>query len=689
MASHNPNSSVRRTEAVRADVDQDILFQIIRSFRDFVRAVAELVSNGLDWRMPGSAPEIRILFFLDGKEPCLEVTDQSRGADDRGRQSLTSLGRSLARELGGMRGQKGSGSKAWIWHCREVVIETVHEAGTLYRTTVTVEKLVGWLFGRGVKDGDAWEVMAKPPGHPIRVTGTRIVMRGLGKANGQKYKGQPMVNPKETRSPERLVAELAECLPPNAGRFVTVVDWDGNTHALAGRKIEGDPIIGEIPDVPGVGDMSWDVAVVANRQAGLDQLRIGALGTYVTWQEFVRLLRRNARYRGLLAQLDVFGDPHLSGYIEATGLNDHRAASSETFDPDVAENEALVEGILIALIERMLPDVRQTLKADHVATSDDRSFLVGLASLIQEATGVVPKGGPTRRVKVAKRRTSITLEPGDRYEIEVEIGETVRLVWDDSGAGGTMSPKRGNKGTYTAGDTCGSYVLLGRNMADAAEVFYEVHITIVAAIPFAFGRAVWRMDTDDRARVYVDERVLPHTSGDIVFRIAETQGDGAPTDVCVEKGSRPHEAWVASGSQEGFLVIEVLDAMNPSAFHATARVSVEAGFRDRSKERSPLDIEFEVEGRRYALAPSSYAGTPEAMRHVSYLTPGTAVSTITLNLDHPVFAGKADAVRREMALLQIALRVVEHGSPDIAIDTAVQEAGVVYCKITQQGPAKS
>lgn len=671
-------------EAVRATINPDVLFQCTRSFRDWARAVAEFVLNGIDWRVQGSAPEIVIRFFRDKRDWCVEITDQSQGADATGRHYLTSLGESRAREIGGMRGQKGSGSKAWIWHGSEVVFETTTEPGKLYRITCTVEKMLTWLFGKGT-GSDAWEVIPKPPEHPIRVTGTRVVMRGLGKGRGD-YKGKPMVNPKEDRSPQRLVAQLAECLPPNAHRFVSVVDENGKRHPLEVRKIEGEPIIGEAHGIPAAGDMSWDVAVVANRQTGLDYLRVGALGTYISWPELVRILR-GPRYRTLLEQLEPLGDPHLSGYIEVPGLNEYRSTGSDSFEADLAQNAELVEGMLITLIEQMLPDVRRALKSDRrTTTTDDHTFLTGVVSVIQHATGIVPTMSPTRRVKVTKHRTRIVLEPGDTYEITLDVDPSVRVVWDDSASGGRMHPKRGIKGVYTAGKTLGAFTLVARDANDATNALYEVTIEIVTTIPFAFQRPVYRMDLRDRVRVAVDERALRHTSGDIVIQFTESQNKEAPTDARLTRdGSKAHEGFVLSGEQQGFLDIEAFDRKNPERFKAQAKVSIERGYRDRpEKEGSPLDLEFVVDGHRYQLASSTFAGSDEAARHVSYLTVGREASTVTLNLDHPVFGGKSDDVRASQALWQIAMRVVEHNSPEALVDEAMQEAGVIYVKITHQ-----
>lgn len=671
-------------EPVRATINPDVLFQCTRSFRDWAKAVAEFVLNGIDWRVAGSMSEIVIRFFKDKRECCVEIVDQSQGADATGRHYLTSFGESRAREIGGMRGQKGSGSKAWMWHCLEVVFETTTEPGTLYRITCTLEKMLAWLFGKGT-GSDAWEVTPKLPDHPIRVTGTRVVMRGLGKGKGE-YKGRPMVNPKEDRSAERLIRELAECLPPNAHRFVTIVDEDGERHQLEVRKIEGEPIIGEAPGVPAAGDMSWDVAVVANRQTGLDYLRVGALGTYISWPELVRLLR-GPRYRTLLEQLEPLGDPHLSGYIEVPGLNEHRSTGSDSFEADLAQNEELVEGMLITLIEQMLSGVRRALKSDRrTTTSDDQTFLAGVVDVIQRATGIVPTTGPTRRVKVTKHTTQIVLEPGDTYEIELNVDPNARVVWDDSASGGHMNPKRGIKGVYSAGQTCGTFTLVARNMADASQVLYKVVIKIVQEIPFAFQRPVYRMDVNDRVRVAIDERAIRHTSGEIVIQIATEQNKEAPTDARLTRdGKRAHEGFVLSGEQQGFLEIEAFDRQNPERSKAKTKVSIEKGFRDRpEREGSPLDLEFVVNGHRFQLASSTFSGSQEAERHVSYLTVGREVSTVTINLDHPVFAGKADDVRASQALWQIAMRVVEHKMPQALVDEAMQEAGMVYVEITHQ-----
>ena len=529
----------------------------------------------------------------------------------------------------------------------------------------------------------------KPPRHPVRATGTRVILRGLGEGTGFLYKGKPLVRPsgtdrnQEDRSPARVVAELAECLPPNADRFVTVIGRDGKTLPLTVRRIEGEPIIGRARGVPGIGDVSWDMAVVANRRSE-DRLTIGALGTKVSWSEFVRLIHKVKRYATLLSQLDPFNDPHTAGHIEAARINDYRGVNSNSIEGDIAEDEALVEGLLITLIEEALPGVRKALNADGKrATSDENTFLAELAGIFHEATGVKPKG-PTRRVTVTQRHARIVLEPGESQEIEVNADPSVRVVWDVTRSGGALNTPRGSKVTYTAGAVCGdAFVLVARDMADATNTLYEVTIEIVAQMPFAFSRAVYRMDLGDRVRVALDERAVAHTSKNIVIALAKTQPAGSPGDVRIEHARNAAEAYVLSGAHEGYVEIEAYDAKDRARFSAKAKISVERGFRDRAKSASPLDTEFIYEGRRYELAVSLYSGSREAFRHVSYLSEATAKSTITLNLSHPLFDGKPDAVRREAALWQVAERIAEDRNHGSTLDELVQEAGLIYATITK------
>lgn len=672
-------------ETVKSGIDPDVFFQIIRSYRDFTRMIAELVVNEIDWRVPGSQPEIVVRFTKEGRSDCLEIVGQGRGADQDGRTGFTSLGKSQARGNAAMKGDKGSGSKGPVWHCREIVVETVPVPGKLYRITFTVEQLIEWLF-KGATGG-TWQVSDKPPRHPIRATGTRVILRGLGEGTGYVYRGKPLVRPsgtdknQEDRSPERVVAELAECLPPNAHRFVTVIGYDEKATPLTVRKIEGDPVIGDAHNVPGVGDVSWDMAVVANKRPD-DRLTVGALGTKVSWSEFVRLIHKNKRYANLLKQLDPFGDPHVAGHIEAPRINDFRGVNSNSIEGDIAEDEALVEGILITLIEQALPGVAKALNVDQKrATSDQNTFVAELARLIQDATGVKPKG-PTRRVTITQRHSRLVLEPGESHEVEVKADPSVRVVWDDSRSGGTLNTRRGPKVTYTAGGICGdTFVLVARDMADATQVLYEVTIEIVAQMPFEFSRAVYRMDLGDRVRVSIDERAVRHTSGRIVIALAQSQPTGSPSDVRIEHRKDAAEAYVLSGTTEGYVDVEAYDAADRSRFHARAKVSVERGFRDRSRSSSPLDTEFVYDGRPYELAVSSYSGSREAFRHVSYLSPAQARSTITLNLSHPLFDGKPDVVRREAALWQVALRIAEDRNPDATLEELIQEAGIVYSTI--------
>lgn len=609
------------------------------------------------------------------------ITGQGRGASEAGRQGLTSWGESEGRGDGSKTGDKGSGSKGAIWHCKEVVIETVPEPGKLYSVSYTVEELLAWILRH---EEHEWVISDKPVRHPIRTTGTRVILRGLGEGTGYLYREKPLVNPKEVRTAERLVAELAERLPPNAHRFVTITDYDGTTKPLQVRKIEGEPIIGEALSVPGVGDVSWDMAVVANRNPDLDGLKIGADGTNTTWQEFARLIRRNKRLATLLAQVDeAFGNPRLSGLINVPKLNEYRAIGSGAFEADIADDEAFCEGLLITLIDRPLPGVNKALRTDTArVTTDQRTFVAEIVQSIHAATGEKPTG-PGQKTKVSNHKKTITVEAGETHEIEVVLPPGIDAVWNVRNCGGTLNVKRGNTIAYTAGKTCGNdFVLVANNRADATHVLFEIRIVIVERIPFAF-EALYRLFTNERKRINLDPRAVRHTSGKVVIELAKTQAPDSPTDVRIEHKAGDAEAYVVSGTQTGFVEVVAYDRDQPTLYHASARVFVEPGTRDRAKPTSALDTAFVYNGRRYEVAISSYSGDPEALRHASYLTRGTERETITVNLDHPMFNGVPDAVRRAMCLNQISFRIAEAQSPDGATgDMVMQECSVIYATIS-------
>lgn len=665
----------------RTGINPDVFFQAVDGHADHVQMTAEYTKNGLDYPVSATSPEITIRLFMDGDVPCQEIVDQGRGASDQGRFGLISWGESEGRGDGTKTGDKGSGSKGGILHCKEIVIETVPEAGKMYRARYTVEQLLDWLFRQ---TPIAWVATDKPVRHPVRTSGTRIILRGLGTGTGFQNRGKDIVDPTEVRTAERLVAELAERLPPNSQRFVTVVDYDGKRYPLQVRKIEGEPIIGEAHGVPGAGDISWDAAVVSNRN-DQDCLMIGADGTRISWVEFVRLLRgHRQRYTELLKELAPLSEKNLAGLINVTRMGDYRSGSSNSFRGDIAKNAALVNGILMTLIEHMLPAVLKVTNADAPrVTSDTKTMIAHLAQIIRTSTNEIPTG-PGQRVTIVKRESTIVVEPGEVETIRIEPPKGVVVVWEDRNSGGTLNAKKGPTVTYTAGAACGSgFQLVARDMTDATKVLYLVKIEIVKEIPFAFKRT-YDMFVNDDIRVSIDPRAVAHTSGDIRFEIVA--GKESPTDVrVVPKQGQPGSANVCSGTQVGFVDVIAFDFKNPKKYRATTRISVEPGARDKVKPESILDEDFLYRGKRFKIAAKAWVGTGDSkLRNCSDVkgTDDDEWKTISIAFDHVMFANRTGPVKITSYLWQIALRVAESQMPKgTPVDQVIDEANLIYVRI--------
>lgn len=663
-----------------AGIDPDVFFQAVDGLTDWVGMIAEIEKNGLDYRVRDMNPELTIRFFRDNGVPCAEFVDQGRGASDQGRRGLISWGVSEGRGDKTKTGDKGSGSKGGILHCTEIVIETVPEAGRMYCARYTVEQLLDWLFRQ---TPIAWVVSDKPVRHPVRTTGTRIVLRGLGTGTGFQNRGKDIVDPTEVRTAERLVAELAERLPPNSQRFVTVIDYDGTRQQLQVRKIEGEPIIGEAHDVPGAGDISWDAAVVSNRN-DQDCLLIGADGAKISWEEFVRIIRGQKRNTELLKELAPLREKSLAGLINVTRMADYRSGSSNSFRVDIAKNHALVDGILLTLIEHMLPAVLKARNADAPRiTSDTKTMIAHLAQIIRASTNEVPTG-PRQRVTIVQRESTIVVEPGEVETIRIEPQKGVDVVWDVRNCGGTLNVKKGPTVTYTAGTACGNgFQLPARDRTDATKVLYLVKIEIVKEIPFAFKRT-YDMFVNDDVRVSIDPRAVAHTSTDIRFEIVP--GKESPTDVrIVPKQGQPGSANVYSGTQVGFVDVVAFDFKNPKKYRATTRISVEPGARDKVKPESILDEDFLYRGKRFKIAAKAWVGTGDSkLRNCSDVqgSDDDEWKTISIAFDHVMFADRPGPVKITSYLWQIALRVAESQMPKgTPIDQVIDEANLIYVRI--------
>lgn len=677
-AKQNPAANEKAT-TMRTGINPDVFFQAVDGHADAVQMTAEYTKNGLDYRVRDINPEITIRLFMDGDVPCQEIVDQGRGASDQGRFGLISWGESEGRGDGTKTGDKGSGSKSGILHCREIVIETIPEAGRMYRARYTVEQLLDWLFRQ---TPIAWVATDKPVRHPVRTTGTRVILRGLGTGTGFQNRGKDIVDPTEVRTAERLVAELAERLPPNSQRFVTVVDYDGKRYPLQVRKIEGEPIIGEAHDVPGAGDISWDAAVVSNRN-DQDCLMIGADGTKISWVEFVRIIRGQRRYALLLNELTPLSDKNLAGLINAARVGDYRSGSSNSFRSDIAKNAALVNGILMTLIEHMLPAVLKATNADAPrVTSDTKTMIAQLAQIIRASTGETPTG-PKQRVTIVQRESTIVVEPGEVETIRIEPQKGVTVVWEDRNSGGTLSAKRGPTVTYTAGTTCGNgFQLIARDMTDATKTLFLVKIEIVKEIPFAFKRT-YDMFVRDDVRVSIDPRAVAHTSGDIRFEIVA--GKESPTDVLiVPKQGQPGSANVRSGTQVGFVDVVAFDFKNPKKYRAVTRISVEPGARDKVRPESILDESFSYGNKQYRIAAMTWNGTGDnKLRNCSRIDglDGDEWKTISIAFDHVMLADRPASVRVTSCLQQIALRVAEALMPGAPTSKVIDEASLIFVRI--------
>lgn len=652
---------------VKPKIDPSHSDRLVDGFKDFVRAVAQMVENSNDWEATG----IVLRFTRRAGQTDLSIIDDGCGATDEGLETILSCARSESRKdtSGTRKGRHGTGRLSFIPHTAEVEWETKNNPrGPLYRVTFTKATLHKmWVDGVG-----EWDVIRDiPRTHPIKTTGTVVTWRGLNTGDG--------VNPKKDRSPEALIEQLGSRLTPNVAAKVTIVKPDGSRHTLKPRDLRGEPIVGEARErYTHMKSATFQLAVVKAYDPEFDRLEIGAMGPVCLLISFLDRLKRDPRYKvisGIVTSLrNVLGNKLVVGYVDIPILNKFAVNSRDAFSDDLIDDEDLVFDIVTFLRKEVMPLVEKILgmSADELVTTDDHTLIEDLVGMFQTATGTKPaartKLGPDPASGPTRRR--VDLEVGDEIVLEVSNPKKgVRYVWDDTGAPGRVTPSEGVRVTFrsTIEDT-GRVTVREFGSVDKPVVDMWV-VKVVKELPLRFSEPVLHLDVCDRRRIHLEntKHVVEPLRWDVVHA-------GGTVTISADR----RDAEFVAGEIDGEYSIVVTDGADRRAVQT---IYIEAGMRSRASKRQSFQDEFEWEGHIFLIEVNRIPAGGEANRHMSYLDPGTAFSKITLIFSHPAFTGVTDAVRRALALQQMSWRVAQDRNPGKETNEVSQEGSLILAKI--------
>ena len=656
----------KKVETVDSGIDRSFLRRTTAEFAaDFIDGLGEVIWNSIDWSGKALDSIITVRFFMKGSLQCIQVSDHGDGANKLGRSAIVSMGKSLARKMRNMKGRNGFGRLAFLHHALSCIYETKTVKSRLCRVEFDEKKLLDTWFGSGKMD---WDLSELPPDHVVKTSGTSVTWVGLGEGEH--------VRSEHDRTPERVVQELAKRLLPNLARRIVVIDYDGQQYPLEQREIEGDPIRGEIHDAPIFKDMNWDLAIVAERQATVDRVMIGAYGPVCTVSEFLSRVRGN---RDLLLRLrPLLSYPKLSGGIEIPYLNELTNPGRKSFRAELFDNRALVENILLAIFKLIATEIEQRLTtgSSDWMHSDDQTLISQLVEGIHQATGAKPEH--REQIDIDENNANIKLEPGMSTTIRIRTArDDETYVWDIHHCGGQLDTARGAQVVYTAGDQLGRFTLYARRVGEDNDMpLKTVTINIVPELDFRLKRSFITLMSGERCQLTLDERALHHVQGEIVWDDSNCGGTLINPD-----GDRTKATYVAGEGKDQHFLIYVYDSADPDKRRDTCTIHIVSEREDRQKPEK-VENEFTYNGYVFWLDFYRMEARGDALRHTSYFETGNP-TLINLNMLHPLFLDKPDSVVLEAARFQIALCVAEAIiRMEERDDDTKQLAGMVYAELT-------
>jgi len=499
-------------------------------------------------------------------------------------------------------------------------------------------------------------------------TGTVVRWKGLGSGEG--------VNPERERSARLLIDTLAGFLPPYVAQKVRIVTEDGKQHELTKRALRGQPLTGAKRSVPHLGDVTWEIAVVAKtEETGYDRLEIGAMGPLCALMDVLERLLRDKRYRMLETKIRsiwrVLCHVQVIGLVDVSKLNEYRNNSSLGFNENLYDDEEVVLALLDFLEREIVPPTRKLIgrSVEEVVTSDDDSLVTDIVGLFHKGTGLIPEARPPRVEGNDHPTARVEIEPGQQYVFEVPDGakEGVRYVWDSSECGGTVIFPSADKFvrslTYQAGQKLDTFRLVVREFGDASKPPVAAWtIRILQEVPMRFTQPVIHTDTGRIHTLRLSN--LNRLQGTLKW---DVEGSGGTVEITPDL----LQAKYTAGEEEGTWSIRVVDSKNPSRF-AAVTIHIEEGKGARTTTRATSTEIFTYKERDYrvALRPSD---SDAYWKYMSYMNEGELTSVISINTGHPALKGQPDAARMALVRREVCLQVVRHDAEQTGADIDFKE----------------
>lgn len=616
---------------VDANIDPTLLVKATEDYAHFVQGVAEGVWNEVDY----GATRVFVQLVRHGKEADLYIWGDGEGVDDEGLRAIVSLMNSPSAAYASKRGKKGTGSKAFCRHARALTVQTIRRGESMMLSvSYTTQELNVYLHGR---ERVAWQRQEIPAGCKLSGHGTCFIWHGLGKGEAD------YVNEKHPRTIQILVDEIAQRLPRDVIRLITIIDERGKQQKPVERELVGEVIEGTTT-LPVLGAAAFHIAVTTSVNP-LDRLKLWALDPACSINTFLYKVRRTAANASLIDGISrELDDPRVIGEISIPALKEYILRQSDAgFRQELYDDDALIFPILAWLYSEVVPRVAVLKKTEPSTQTDCDAMRNELVSAFQKIGSAPKDQPPTVDVPapdpLLTSPSRITLEMEDVTWIELERpveGKAYR--WDDSKSGGVVNPRRGARTLFTAGNRIGSFVLSLLEGETSREIGVEIAERLLPTVP-------------NRARHGIPGQKLhhhlihtKHLVGKPTWRLGEGGGtikvdeDGLGVDHFLPDVPDAYDLWV-----EG-----TLDA--GETFRLKIVVYVEAKMHEPRPPRDTHRTEFEFGGHTYVLAIRNFPGSEVPSSYTDVITGGR--TRLTLNFGFPVFLG-GEAIRLRVARLLI------------------------------------
>lgn len=634
----------------RGLIDRSLIDRLTDGFVGFLDALVQPVENSVD----AGATKIQIRFFTDREgKACVAIFDDGVGMGENGREAYISICRSTSRGQEGKKGRNGTGRLGFFHHAAECYTMERALGDDLHEITLSRDALF-----------DSWFINRKP----IPWAKTKITKASLVKEHGAAviWKDLSVGSRQQQahRRPEIVIEGLADKLAPSVGPMVEVqiVDETGvaQSFPLKKRETKGKPIAGEHHKVEGLGDIYWDLSIVAKHDRSIDHVMIGSNSPTCTWLDIAKMLIGNKRYEAVAREINaVLYHPQVVGTIFVPKLNTFAGGDRKSYTAAMLYDEEFCDAFVHFLRTEIVPLVETELglRSEDIVTTDDETFVADLCQEIQTATGILPPRQTIAEITLNRHR--VDLVPGQTYVFEVkDPKQNKRYVWDDSTCGGKVNTKIGPRVEYTAGKEGEGFKLVVSTMGDVNDgPTATITINIFDHLPLKFTKPTVTMGVHDTRNLRLEN--VP--TGAKLKWSEQTWGGSlkVDTDLC--------GATAISATVTGTYEIRVTDETDPDQTPAICEIHIEKIREggEKPKTGQSTDTEFMIEGHRFRLLSNKFTG-PSAERTISWTERGSKNHVITLNLGHPTFAKLGDTAKKAVALREISIRSAQLLLPETA-----------------------